>query len=207
MPDLTRERESPRGEFRFAPLSRQPQAVDSHDTEPTKWFAQEVQPHETALRAVLNRSFPGADVDDLVQESYLRLWRARAKGPIRSGRKFLFAIARNAVRDLIRRRSVARAIPVTENAPMAVLEERPGVVDEVIRRQELELLADAVRALPQRCREVFLLRKVQGMSQKEISARLSISENTVETLVGKGARRCADYLHSRGVRFSSRDGT
>jgi RNA polymerase sigma factor (sigma-70 family) len=172
--------------------------VDSQQSESAKWFAQEVQPHEPALRAVLHKSFTGADVDDLVQESLVRTWRAKTKGPIESGRNFLFAVARNAVRDLIRRRSANKTIPVTENAPMDVLEDKPGVADIVSHQQDLELLAEAVRALPDRCREVFLLRKIQGLSQRDIAARLRITENTVESLVAKGARRCADYIRSKG---------
>jgi DNA-directed RNA polymerase specialized sigma24 family protein len=65
----------------------------------------------------------------------------------------------------------------------------------------------AVRSLPERCRQVFLLRKIQNLSQREIASRLSISENTVESLVAKGARRCADYLRARGVGPRSDDGT
>lgn len=47
------------------------------------------------------------------------------------------------------------------------------------------------------CRDVFLLRKIQGLPQREIAMRLNISENTVETLVARGARRCADYMRAR----------
>jgi RNA polymerase sigma-70 factor (ECF subfamily) len=177
--------------------------LDSPNSEPTKWFAEEIQPHEPALRAVLRRSIPGADVDDLVQETFLRIWRARLKGPIRSGKHFLFAVARNALRDVVRRRATADAIPVTENTALNVLEHSPGVVEVVMRWQELDLLREAVCALPGRCREVFLLRKIQGLSQREIATRLSISENTVETLVAKGARRCAEYLRARGVNPNS----
>jgi RNA polymerase sigma factor (sigma-70 family) len=181
--------------------------VETHETERARWFAAEVKPHESSLRAVLYRSLRSVpDVDDLVQEAFLRVLRAREKGPIRSSKGFLFAVARNATRDLIRRRAVAEAIPVTETAAMNVMEDEPGVVDAVILRQELELLADAVRALPDRCRQVFLLRKIQGFSQREIAARLSISENTVETLVAKGARRCAEYLHERGVGSAPKHG-
>jgi RNA polymerase sigma factor (sigma-70 family) len=165
-----------------------------------QWFADEVRPHESSLRAFLMRSLgSAADVDDLVQESYIRILVARKAGEIRSSKNFLFTIARNAIRDLIRRRAVAVAIPFTENAPIAVLDDSPGVADLVSRRQELELLADAIRALPERCREVFLLRKIQAIPQKEIARRLGISENTVETLVARGARSCADYVRSRSI--------
>jgi RNA polymerase sigma factor (sigma-70 family) len=165
-----------------------------------RWFAEEVQPHEASLRAYLRHSLSSlADVDDLMQECYARLLRERARGVVRSHRAFLFAVARNAVRDLLRRRAVSDAIPITENSALPVLDDGPNVIDFVARREELAILTEAIRALPERCRHVFLLRKIQGLSQKEIAARLGITENTVETLVAKGARRCADHLRAHGL--------
>jgi RNA polymerase sigma factor (sigma-70 family) len=90
-------------------------------------------------------------------------------------------------------------MPITETAALHVLEEGPNVVDFVSRREELAILTEAIRALPERCRHVFLLRKIQGLSQKEIAARFGITENTVETLVAKGVHRCADYLRAHGL--------
>lgn len=166
----------------------------------SKWFAEEVQPHEASLRSYLRHSLNSlADVDDLMQECYARLLRERNRIAVRSSRAFLFTVARNAVRDLLRRRAVAEAMPLSENVPLAVLAEEANVVDVVSRGEELALLTEAIRSLPERCRQVFLLRKIQGLPQKEIAARLGISESTVETLVARGARRCADHLFSRGL--------
>jgi len=173
--------------------------MGSPESEQARWFTEELRPHEAALRAYLHRSLPAADVDDLVQESYVRVLRAHGEGAVRSAKAFLFTVARNALRDLLRRRTVADAEPITENTPLPVLEDSPGLVEGISRRQELALLGDAIRALPERCRQVFLLRKISGLPQREIAARLGISENTVETLVAKGARRCADYLRAHGV--------
>src|SRR5262245_32337048 len=128
-------------------------------TDQARWFAEEVQPHEPALRAYLQARFPSlGDYDDLVQESYSRILRAHAAGPVRSVRAPLFTTARNAALDLFRRRRVAPLEVVTDFTDSCVLEEQPGVPEQVGRRQELEILAAAVRALPDRCREIILLR-------------------------------------------------
>jgi DNA-directed RNA polymerase specialized sigma24 family protein len=80
----------------------------------SRWFAEEVQPHEPALRAYLQARFPTlGDHDDLVQETYTRLLRAQGNGGVRYPKAFLFTAARNAALDLFRRRG-AKA---TEAAP------------------------------------------------------------------------------------------
>jgi RNA polymerase sigma-70 factor (ECF subfamily) len=140
-----------------------------------------------------------ADVDDLVQDCFARMMRAKNTGTIRSPKPLLFAIARNAVRDFISRKCRAELIPITESGELEVLEEGSNVVESVCRKQELGLLTDAIHALPARCREVLLLRKIKGLSQKEIAELLGIAEHTVEALAAKGTRRCADYLRARGM--------
>src|SRR3954470_13868141 len=72
-----------------------------------RWFSEEIQPHESALRAFLRARFPSlVDIDDMVQESYARLLRMRAKGEIDNPKSYLFATARNAALDFFRHRSV-----------------------------------------------------------------------------------------------------
>ena len=61
------------------------------DSELGQWFATHVQPHEPMLRAWLRNRFRSEDdLDDLVQESYLRLLRARERGEVASPKAFLF---------------------------------------------------------------------------------------------------------------------
>lgn len=169
-------------------------------TDQSRWFAEEVLPHEQPLRSYLRQSLPTlADVDDLVQDCFARIVRAKNTGTIRSPKPLLFAIARNAVRDFLQRKSRAELVPIAENADWPVLVSESDVVESVCRRQETALLADAIQSLPERCREVLLLRKIKGLSQKEIAELLGIAEHTVEALAAKGTRRCADYLRARGV--------
>jgi RNA polymerase sigma-70 factor (ECF subfamily) len=169
-------------------------------TEQARWFAEEVQPHEPALRAYLLARFPSLnDHDDVVQEAYIRLLSAQATGNVRYTKAFLFTTARNAALDLFRRRRVTPMQPVSELHKLAALEEPLGVVEAVSLRQELEILADAVRALPDRCREVIMLRYRDGLSYKEIAVQLCISPETVKAQMAKGTRRCAEFLAARGL--------
>ena len=174
--------------------------MNSPEPELNRWFTEKVLPHEPALRAWLRGLFPTLpDVDDLVQETYVRVLRARAGAPIESTKAFLFTTARNLALDDCRHRQVISFEPIAEFERLHVLEDRPGVSETVGRRQELELLTQAIQLLPERCRQVLTLRKIYGLSQKEIAAQLGISEHTVEAQVGNGVRRCAEFLALRGL--------
>lgn len=166
--------------------------------EELRWFVEEVEPHERSLRAYLQAAAPATvNVEDLLHDSYLRLLRARETGEVRCVKALLFVIARNAVRDAVRHKLANREIPSMEIDAFPGADEAADVVDLVARRQEQTLLAEAMRSLPERCREVLVLRKIHGLAQKEIARKLGISENTVESLVSRGLRRCASYLRPR----------
>jgi RNA polymerase sigma-70 factor (ECF subfamily) len=168
-----------------------------------RWFEAELRPHEPALKSWLHARFPNLpEVDDIAQEAAVRLWQRQAKAgaaPLRSAKAALFAIARNAVIDLLRRKAVAKTELVAEMAQLPVLDESGDVVRTVVARQELELLAEAVASLPTRCRQVVTLTKVYGLTEREVAERLGISENTVRTQVVRGMERCTGYLRERGV--------
>jgi RNA polymerase sigma factor (sigma-70 family) len=164
------------------------------------WFEDHVLPHEPALRGWLRGRFPTlTDTDDIVQEAYARVLRARAAGPIDSPKAFLFATARNLVIDSFRHNRVAEAESLTEIHGDSVLEKVPSVAETVSHQQELEILTLAIQSLPERCRQVLTLRKIYGLSQKQIAATLDISEHTVEAQVGNGVRRCAEFLARYGL--------
>lgn len=170
------------------------------DPEQARWFAEEVEPHGVALRSYLRSKFPGhPDLEDLVQETYARLLQAREHRGVRSTKSFLFATARNAAFDFFRRRKIAVIEGVAELELLPVLEERPGVAESVCHDQEIQLLAEAIQALPERCRRVLTLRKLHGLSHREIARQLGIAENTVNAQVAIGVLRLRDWLRARGV--------
>lgn len=165
-----------------------------------RWFTEEVQPHEPMLRAWLQSRFPSlTDTDDLVQESYARLIRAREKGQVRNTKSYLFKTALNAALDILRRRKVVSFEGVGESEALSVLEQRPDAGEAASRTEEIEILREAMHALPTRCRQVFTLRKLYGLSHREIAAQLGLSEKTVEEQINRAMRRCAAFLRSRGL--------
>lgn len=165
-----------------------------------RWYAAAVQPHEAELRGWLRARFPDlTDVDDVVQESLTRVVRARAT--VRAGgvKAFLFATARNLVVDQVRRRQVASIESIAEIESLSVFDETPTAAESTARHQEIELLTLAIQSLPDRCRQVLTLRKIYGLSQRDIATQLGISEHTVEAQVGVGMRRCAVFLARFGL--------
>ena len=157
--------------------------------------------HEPSLRSYLRARFPFApDIDDVVQESFLRLWKVRMAQPVRYAKALLFKVARHLVIDSARRNLVSPIDRVTDLAALPVIDDgRLGPAEAACKRDEVVLLAAAIDSLPARCREILILRKLRGVPQKAIAAQLGLSEQTVQVQVSRGVRRCEDYLKSHGV--------
>lgn len=164
--------------------------------EQARWFNAHLAPHEPMLRAWLAGRFPGlGEIDDIIQDSYAQVLAARARGTaMQSPKAFLFATARNRAIDFLRTRAVNRTEALAEISELNVLDDACGIPEAIARHQELELLTQAIQSLPERCRQVLTLRRLYGLSQREVAARLGISENTVEHQVTIGVRKCTEFL-------------
>jgi RNA polymerase sigma-70 factor (ECF subfamily) len=175
-----------------------PDDIPNPDQRP--WFAEHVLPHEPALRNFLRAHYPSlTDVDDFVQETFLRVLRTHAAGAVESPRGLMFATARNLALDALRRRQVVGFEPMAENPESPVYMDVTDVAETVSKRQELELLTEAIQSLPDRCRQVVTLRAVYGLSQRDIAEKIGISENTVEKQLSKGIQRVAEFFARRGL--------
>jgi RNA polymerase sigma factor (sigma-70 family) len=181
-----------------SPASAPPCAVlDEHE----QWFNENVHAHDQKLKSYLRSSFPSvSDVEDIVQESYLRIWRRQLVDPIRSSKTFLFQIAKRLAIDLIRHHRAAPFDSVTETVTRSVIEDKLGAAAVAVENEELDMLYQAIKSLPQRTQEILILRKIQRLSQKEIAAQLGISERVVASQACRGLAKCSEYFAKRRMR-------
>ena len=124
-------------------------------------------------------------------------------GPIRTAigqRKGVsFTIARNVAIDMLRRKKTMTHEPISELSSMPVLQEPPSIADSLECQHRHAVLIEAIAALPDRCREVVMLRHLDGLSYKEIALRLGISPNTVKLHIVKGMKDCTAFFRARGL--------
>ncbi len=175
-------------------------ACDAPSAAQAEWFRQEVHAHDEQLKSYLRIAFPTVrDVDDIVQESYLRTWRRQASEPIRAAKAFLFTVARRLSIDWLRRERASVVEAVEDLEALPVLAEGKSTADLVAQEEITTLLVAAVEALPARCREVVILRKFQLRSARETALRLGLKEATVEMQLSRGNARIRAHLAARGI--------
>ena len=155
------------------------------------WVAQHILPHEPALRSWVRRAFPGQDVDDVIQESYARIAAIDMFDRIEEPRRYLFQTARNVALAALRRARIVRIDAIGSAADLdAMLDgaDQPSVERIVHGRWLLARVDRLLARLPERARAVIRLRKLDGLSQREIAARLGVSETIVENDLARGLR-------------------
>ena len=157
------------------------------------------------LARAVSRIVPPRDIEDIVQETYVRVCQVDQPEAIRHPRSFLYRTACNLALDHAKRAEFRLADSWADTSADSMddgpeLEhQRSGddTYDQVAARQEFEFFCEAVRQLPVQCRRAFVLRKVYGYSQKEIAEALSLSENTVEKHIAYGIKRCGYFMAAR----------
>jgi RNA polymerase sigma-70 factor (ECF subfamily) len=165
----------------------------------TQWFLRHILPHEPALRGWLSRNtLPGLDAGDVIQEAYTILAELESVDGIRSPRAYLFQVARSVIVRHVRR---ARIVPIHTVDDLDRFDHPDDAVSpeqQAIDRDELRHLAHAIAAMPPKTQEAFVLRRVQGLSQREIAKKMRISENTVETHMSRGLAFLIDWFGGSG---------
>ncbi|HTO42184.1 MAG TPA: RNA polymerase sigma factor [Rhizomicrobium sp.] len=157
------------------------------------WFAHEVLPLEAALMQFLQHNWRNqSDIADLRQEVYVRVCEsARAERP-ENPKAFVFRTARNILINRVRREHVVPIEAVADVDALGVAMDAPGPDRTAIARDELRRLQTVLDRLPERCRQAVILGRVEGLSGREIAARMGITESTVSIHLANGVRALVD---------------
>jgi RNA polymerase sigma factor (sigma-70 family) len=164
------------------------------------WFVNQVFQHRAALHRYLGKLTSGAeDIEDLVQETYVRMYALPDFHLVESPKALLFRIAHNLAVERARRHKAQATDTVGDLETLTVFSEEAPPDEQTDARRRFESFCAAVERLPPIGRRVFVLRKVHKLSHAEISEVLGVSESTIEKHVAKGLVRCREYLRELGL--------
>lgn len=159
----------------------------------------------SSLRASLVRLVasivPSREIEDIVQETYVRVCQVESPSQIRCQRSFMLKVARNLAFDYVKK-AETRLVSSVDNAELQLLQDTLDFSDvdetytQVVADREFSRFCEAVKRLPEQCRKVFVLKKVYGYTQKEIAEHLDLSESTVEKHIAYGIKQCSQYMFS-----------
>ncbi|MFT5757061.1 MAG: RNA polymerase sigma factor (sigma-70 family) [Alteromonadaceae bacterium] len=152
-----------------------------------------------SISRVVSRIVPPHEIEDIVQETYVRICQIENKENITSPKSFMYKTARNLALDYQKQASV-KLVDSVDN--IEVLEQllseqyKDEMYESTLTNNEFAHFCEAVRLLPIQCRKAFVLKKVYGYSQREIAAQLSLSESTVEKHISAGMKRCTIFMRN-----------
>ena len=159
----------------------------------TSLYRATVAPLRRHLARILGNN---AEAQDVAHDAYVRMYPVIEKQAAEKPEAMLYTTARRLAFNRLKRRRIA---PFASEPPIEELStsSAPGVVQQVMARQELRLLEQAIAQLPEGCRTVLLLRKIELLSHQEISTRLGIAISTVEKQHARALRLLRASLASR----------
>lgn len=182
-----------------------PVAVHSLDD----WFETHILPHEDVLMRYLKRArIKAADLSDLRQEIYIRVYESAARALPDSPKAFLMSIARHLLVDRVRHERIISidyrpdlSDPAHDFDDSNVLIEERSPERSIGARQELRRLSDGFDRLSEDCRKVLWLRRVEGLSQRQVAEKLRMQEGTVSSHLSRALRALTNL--SFGGRFEN----
>ncbi len=158
-------------------------------------ITEEFVKHRTFLKRFLTRFLnQPQDIDDVLQDTYLKAYRAERERVIHTPKAFLFRVARNAALKELERKSRQIAECIEDFDESGIIYEENAVENQVEARQRLGLFCDSALEMSPQVRRAFLMRKVYGLSYQDIAKQLSLAVSTVEKHVAKGLEVCNAYM-------------
>jgi len=160
-----------------------------------------------SIKRVVAQIVPPHDIEDIVQETYVRLCQVNDDTKINSPKSFMYTIARNLALDYQKQAYVRLFDKVDdwqEFEQLLNVDAKDEVYQKIEVDHEFSNFCEAIRLLPTKTRKIFVLKKVYGYSQKEIAQQLTLSESTIEKHISTGTKRCTLFLRklNQGIKTS-----
>ncbi|MBL4837218.1 MAG: RNA polymerase sigma factor [Kordiimonadaceae bacterium] len=158
--------------------------------------------NESALKRYLGRFFTRAqDIEDIAQETFLKAFASEINTEVRSPKSFLFKIAKNTALKEIAKRANRTTDFIEDSIGMEQVRDAQYVSpeEEIDSRRKLLVFTKAVANLPPKCRQAFLMRKVDGLRVKDVARALDISVSGVEKHIALGLVKCSQYFREQGL--------
>jgi RNA polymerase sigma-70 factor (ECF subfamily) len=160
------------------------------------WFVREVLPLEAALMQFLQHNWRNkADIADLRQDVYVQVFDAAHTKIPDNAKAFVFQTARNLLINRLKREHIVPIEAVADVEALNAAIETPGPERNTIARDELRRLQAALDRLPPRCREAVVLGRIEGLSGREIAARMGITEQAVSAHLINGVRALVNEIY------------
>lgn len=159
---------------------------------------------QKGIARFVSRIVPPREIEDIVQETYVRICQVENKSNIVEPQAYLYKTAKNLALDYVKRSEVKLVDSNEQAEHLSADSSVDSVFQEVSSNETFSQFCEAVRLLPVQCRKVFVLKRIYGYSQKDIATKLDISPSTVEKHVALGIKRCTYHMMQNDLESKER---
>jgi len=169
--------------------------MDKDFQQRARWLARNILPHEALVRSrVAHLCDQNISIEDVIQELYARILSVPSLGDIQHPRQYAVLTARSIIIDHLRRSRVVSIKYCDDLDRLNVVSPEANAEERLQFQEEIREVAGALARLPAACRETLILRRVEGLSQREVARRMNVSEKMIEKHMARGARALAEIF-------------
>ena len=152
------------------------------------------------VRSIMKMNVEQQDVDEILQESFIRVLDSDAKQQIKSPKGYLFVVSRNLVLKKLMEQSKVIHIELDD----ALIEDDVdnSIERELYQKIKFERFSKVLSSLPEKHRRAILLRKLYCLSHREIAKKMDVSVSSVEKYIATGLKQCKQSLYVQGYEIN-----
>lgn len=157
--------------------------------------------HEKSIRRIFARYYSSAeDVEELTQETFLKVFSANMKTAVQEPKAFFLVVAKHLALSGLKRKAHSTTDYIEDSGGIEVLrdEGQTSIEEQVDWQNKLVIMSKAIASMPPEYQRALLMRKVEQLKLKQIAKRLDVSVSTIEKRVARALVMCNTYLRDHG---------